>query len=606
MLTGIIGVAAILSATSIDRIRFGGEMHRTNQQLHEFNADILPPPAYLIESYLEATLIARDPASVETRAGRLTALEAAFGERARYWAASDLEPGLRDGLAETVERDGRAFWALVDEELVPAARRGDRVAVDRASRRLADAYAAHRAQIDRLVADAAQYQTALARDAADTLALTTAILVLAGLLIAAGVGAALVLLRRRVIEPLAQTATVMQDMAAGNLDAGVTTDHRNDEVGTMTRAIEVFRASAHAERANAIKQQEIVDALSHSLDRLAVGDLTYRMNGPLPPEYETLRDGFNVSVDRLATMMQQVKASAQGVGTGADEIHYASNDLASRNEQQAASLEETAATMNQVTALVQQSAQSTARVQTAMTQTHQQASDGGEVVRHAVDAMTGIAHSASEIRQIIDVIDAIAFQTNLLALNAGVEAARAGEAGSGFAVVATEVRALAQRSADAARDIKRLILSSSEQVGQGVTLVNETGTLLESILKGLGEVNTQVADIAGTAASQAASLAQINIAFGDVDRVTQQNAAMVEQSTAAARSLANEAAELGRLVDQFRVDQHEAERAGEGLLPRPLHRTAPSVSHAPVMALRHHGSPAPRWEEEEAESWAAF
>jgi methyl-accepting chemotaxis protein len=557
-LTGVIGVAAVLCAYSINTIRFGGEMHRTNQQLHEFNADILPPPAYLLESYLEANLLARDPSSVGEAARKLAALEQAFGQRADYWAASDLEPSLRDDLAETVREDGSAFWALVGDELIPAARRGDRDALDRTLDRLSRVYQAHRARIDTLVADAAAHQSSLADSAATTLAITTAMLVLAGLMVAGGVIAGVTLLRRRVIAPLSETASVMERMAGGDLDAGVTTRHRDDEVGTMTQAIEVFRAAARAEKDNAIKQREVVDALGTSLDKLAEGDFTYRMTTALAAEYETLRRGFNTSIERLAELMLRVRASASGVTIGSDEIHHASSDLAMRNEQQAATLEETAATMNQVTALVQDSAQKAALMQTAMGEAHTRASEGGAVVRRTVEAMAGIEKSAAEIRQIIDVIDGIAFQTNLLALNAGVEAARAGEAGAGFAVVANEVRALAQRSADAARDIQALILASNQQVSQGVKLVDETGTLLQGIVTQIAAVNAQVTEIAQAAGAQAERLVHVNTAVSDMDRVTQQNAAMVEQSTAAARSLAGEASELGELVSQFRLDASAA------------------------------------------------
>lgn len=309
-LTGVIGVAGVLCTYSINEIRFGGEMHRANQQLHEFNADILPPPAYLLESYLEANLLARNPASVGERAEKLAALEEAFAQRAAYWADSDLEPTLREGLADTVSADGTAFWGLVNKELIPAARRGDDAALDRALGRLGGVYQAHRTKIDRLVTNAADHQASLADAAATTLAITTAILVLAGLMIVAGVAAGLMMLRRGVIQPLSHTAAVMERMAAGDLEAGITTDHRNDEVGTMTRAIEVFRGAARAEKDNAVKQQQVVEALGHSLDLLAVGDFTYRMTCELAPEYESLRTGFNTSVERLADMLQQVKATA--------------------------------------------------------------------------------------------------------------------------------------------------------------------------------------------------------------------------------------------------------------------------------------------------------
>jgi methyl-accepting chemotaxis protein len=549
----LIAVAAALAAFAINEIRFGGEMHRTNQQISDFNADILPPPGYLLESYLEATLVARDPASVGARAKRLESLEKDFYTRAEHWAASDLEPALREGFATTVREDGKAFWGLIDGKLIPAARAGDSAGIDRATRELAVVYAAHRKRIDALVTGAADHQAVLADEASTTLLYTTVMLVFAALMICGGVAAMLLMLRNRVIWQLHDTATVMERMAAGDLAAGERATHGNDEIGTMTRAIEVFRKASQSERDNAVAQQQVVTALDTALARLAEGDFTHRITTALAPEYEQLREGFNTSVERLAEMMGKVRNTASGVGTGAREIHMASSDLANRNERQAASLEETAATMNQVTALVQDSAANAARVQAAMADTHEQASQGGDVVRRAVAAMSAIEASSQEIRQVIDVIDGIAFQTNLLALNAGVEAARAGPAGAGFAVVASEVRALAQRSAEAAQGIKTMVSTSSTQVTEGVALVGETGALLEAIVGRVGMVSGEVARIAEGAGVQATNLAQINQAISDMDRVTQQNAAMVEQATAAAQSLSDEAGELGALVSQFRL-----------------------------------------------------
>jgi methyl-accepting chemotaxis protein len=209
--------------------------------------------------------------------------------------------------------------------------------------------------------------------------------------------------------------------------------------------------------------------------------------------------------------------------------------------------------MNQVTAIVRDTAQGAARVQQAIGDAHREATDGGATVRNAIGAMHEIEQGAREITQIINVIDGIAFQTNLLALNAGVEAARAGDAGKGFAVVANEVRALAQRSADAARDIKALITNSTEQVEGGVRLVNETGELLGKIVTSVGEISASVTEIARATESQSVSLEQVNAAIGEMDRMTQQNAAMVEESTAAARSLAEEASTLSEQVTQFRT-----------------------------------------------------
>jgi methyl-accepting chemotaxis protein len=313
----------------------------------------------------------------------------------------------------------------------------------------------------------------------------------------------------------------------------------------------------------------VVEVLSDAMNRLADGDLTHRITGMPAGEHQRLQEAFNASVGKLEAMIAAVRATAGGVQTGSDEIRAASEDLALRNEQQAASLEETAASVGETVSLTRQAAENAGAARSAIAHTHARATEGGAVVGKAVAAMGAIEQSAREITQIIDVIDGIAFQTNLLALNAGVEAARAGEAGKGFAVVANEVRALAQRSAEAARDIKALIDTSTAHVGDGVSLVGETGTLLAEIVAQVGSVTEQVGAIAETAAQQASNLEQVNAAVGTIDRMTQQNAAMVEQATAATRSLSSEAQRLGELVAQFRVSGTAAGAMPASFAPAP-------------------------------------
>jgi methyl-accepting chemotaxis protein len=372
-----------------------------------------------------------------------------------------------------------------------------------------------------------------------------------------------------------ETVVRMEGLAAGDLTSPVRRIDHTDCVGRLTKAMDTFRANAlRLQEAEADQSGRVVETLTDALDRLAEGDLTHRIAGMPPGEHERLGEAFNASVAKLETMIGAVRATAGGVRTGSDEIRAASEDLALRNEQQAASLEETAASVGTTVALTRQSADSASAAKSAIAQTHARATEGGAVVGKAVAAMGAIEQSAKEITQIIDVIDGIAFQTNLLALNAGVEAARAGEAGKGFAVVANEVRALAQRSAEAARDIKALIDKSTAHVGDGVSLVGETGTLLAEIVSQVGAVTSQVSEIAETAAAQASNLEQVNSAVGTIDRMTQQNAAMVEQATAATRSLSSEAQRLGELVAQFRV-------SGGGNVGDFAHRAAPPPPPAP-------------------------
>ncbi|KAF5881428.1 PAS domain-containing methyl-accepting chemotaxis protein [Rhizobium sp. PEPV16] len=296
-----------------------------------------------------------------------------------------------------------------------------------------------------------------------------------------------------------------------------------------------------------------VDQLAASLTSLSAGDLTQEVATPFIPTLEKLRIDFNAAVSKLRTAMQVVAQNATGIAAGAQQVRSASDDLSKRTEQQAASVEETAAALEQITTTVSDSSNRAQEAGQLVRSTRENAERSGAVVRNAVDAMGKIETSSAEIGNIIGVIDEIAFQTNLLALNAGVEAARAGDAGKGFAVVAQEVRELAQRSAKAAKEIKELISASNEHVKSGVTLVGETGKALEEIVAQVQQVNGNVLAIVESSKEQATGLKEINTAVNTMDQGTQQNAAMVEESTAAAHGLAKEADALFQLLGQFNI-----------------------------------------------------
>jgi methyl-accepting chemotaxis protein len=297
----------------------------------------------------------------------------------------------------------------------------------------------------------------------------------------------------------------------------------------------------------------VIDALGQALMVMTGGDFASRLE-TLPPGYEDLQRDFEAMRVKVSAVLAAVADNARQVDSGAREIRQASDDLARRTEHQAASLEEASAAMTTLATSVEQTALDAGNMHQSVQQAHGDAQKGGAVVNEAVAAMTDIHRSAQEIGTIITVIDAIAFQTNLLALNAGVEAARAGDAGRGFAVVANEVRALAQRSADAALDIKKLIGESSVQVERGVDLVGQTGATFERIVGKVGEIADLASTIASTARVQATQLGELRETVTELDVMTQQNAAMVEQATAAARSLANAADQLNTQVGKFHLD----------------------------------------------------
>lgn len=370
--------------------------------------------------------------------------------------------------------------------------------------------------------------------------------------------------RRLICGPYVTTVVRMEALAAGDLASVIEHKENTDCVGRMTKAMGVFLKNAEDVNLAKATQDTIVSALGEGLGRLAASDLSYRIITPFPADYDRLRDNFNQAMESVATVMSAVADATSGINSGASDIRQASDDLSQRTEQQAASLEETAAAMDEITSTVRQTAAGATRANSVVGEARVEAEQSGEVVRRAVDAMSGIERSSSEISEIITVIDGIAFQTNLLALNAGVEAARAGDAGRGFAVVASEVRALAQRSAEAAKDVKTRILASSVQVEAGVELVSETGKALQRIIVRIGEIDVLVAKITESAEQQSTGLQQVNTAVSEMDGVTQQNAAMVEQATAAARSLSSEADELARQVARFKISDTVSEGSQRG------------------------------------------
>ncbi|WP_343699384.1 methyl-accepting chemotaxis protein [Caulobacter sp.] len=358
----------------------------------------------------------------------------------------------------------------------------------------------------------------------------------------------------------------------------------------MDFAISIYLETIEAERrrleatrqANEQAQMAVVQALGDALDRLAQGDLVGRMNSDVTPEFQKLKDDFNNAVGILEQAMSRVAEATDGIRSGTDEIGVAADDLSRRTEQQAASLEETAAALDEITSTVRRSATGAKQAQDVVAGAKAEAEKSGVVVDQAVAAMGEIETSSRSIGNIIGVIDEIAFQTNLLALNAGVEAARAGEAGRGFAVVAQEVRALAQRSADAAKEIKTLIANSTAQVDRGVGLVGQTGEALRGIVGKVAEIDELIAQISSSAQEQATGLNQVNTAVNQMDQVTQQNAAMVEETTAATHSLKGQASELIKQVSSFRVTASRAApvRAPAAVAARPEPVRAPAPQAA--------------------------
>ena len=386
---------------------------------------------------------------------------------------------------------------------------------------------------------------------------------------------------RALSRSVADLSATMEHLADGELELTIDAETRARELNRMARALLVFqrqaiekldlkgRARAERDLNETARRKAAGDAIEAERDRVCVSfgaalarlagkDLAFRMTEDVPGAYRKLQSDFNQALDEIATALGRVQISAQAIAEGAKEITTASDDLASRTERQAATLEESTASMRDLAGAINSTAQSSINTKDIITLAKSDATASREVVEKTVGAIAGIMDSSQQIARIVGMIDEIAFQTNRLALNAGVEAARAGEAGRGFAVVASEVRGLAQRSADAAKEIKALIHKSSSEVANGVDLVNATGKAFERIQSQISVIDGGIANIAAEAVDQSSTLKRVNTAIGGIDQTTQQNAAMAEQATAACRSLAIESERLAEMVSEFRLatDEH--------------------------------------------------
>ncbi|WP_420005766.1 methyl-accepting chemotaxis protein [Arenibacterium sp. LLYu02] len=368
---------------------------------------------------------------------------------------------------------------------------------------------------------------------------------------------------RGVVRRITSLSTEIEEMARENYSRPIPDQEVGDEIGAISRNLVNLQIQLH-EGADAqsreIKVQEsnakVVKTLSDALMHLAAGDFRNQVMEYFPEEHKKLRYSINDAMVSLNGVVLAVRETADSINRGAKEIAGSADDLSHRTESQAATLEQTAAALEQVTASVRSANEYVQSVENTVGVARTKAEDSTAVVSETINAMTEIEKSSQQIKQIITVIDDIAFQTNLLALNAGVEAARAGEAGRGFAVVASEVRGLAQRSSGAALEIKTLIEKSGQHVGRGVDMVGRTGEALTEISGQVRHIAELVQQISQSSQEQATALSEINTGIAQLDQVTQGNAAMVEENTAAAHMLRSDAEKLSYYVGRFQTQEN--------------------------------------------------
>ncbi|MBB3135439.1 methyl-accepting chemotaxis protein [Rhizobium pisi] len=568
-----------LQQSALERLKVNGPVYEQVVYGKDLVADILPPPLFVVESYMLSFEASKFPELTETNLAKIANLKAAYDDRRADWKTTRLPQALKDELENDVVVKGDVFWDVMNREIIPALNAKNEDKARGAIEQLRVAFHTHQDAVEKLVENSDAFMKDEESNAASEIVSWT---IYAG---AAGFGSfalllvGLYLLRRRAIVPLDGMKAYMGNLAEGDFSTEVPYADRSDEIGAMSKAVAVFRRNA-LERQDAQKRETalrdaeferersqmaekaaeeqtretVIDQLTYGLDQLSHGNLDCRITTPFAAAYEALRAKFNDSMNALSASMAEIAQTSGQVGSSSTNITNAAASLASRTEQQATMLEEAATALKQMNAKTKDASHHAGKATGMMAETRTSAEHSAAVVRDAIAAMERIEGSSAQIGDIVNVIDEIAFQTNLLALNAGVEAARAGEAGKGFAVVAQEVRELALRSANAAKEIRALISTSSTQVSTGVELVNRTGKALMEIEGQVEQVSGLIARIASVSSEQATAISEINASVSALDEVTQRNAAMAVETVSACRALGNQTQTLEGVVGRFQIE----------------------------------------------------
>jgi methyl-accepting chemotaxis protein len=542
-----------------------------NTASQEILADVLALETSLLRqnSQLRGFLVTADQSYLKSYYEGRDDYDRASKELETVLAGSPLEEKVRISREETLKwrRDwGDKYVAVVKaggrdaaQEAVRAA--GKKVLVSDAVNPLRDIRDAQHAAIEAQ----SKRQSTVVTMAWVALGLGAAILIGLALVLARG-------LTRSIARPIVDLTKAVTDLSRGANNIDIPGTDRTDELGAMAQAMLVFRDAAQERERTVAEREEAMARIGQQLAAVAQSDLTVRLHG-MPPAFQRLAEDFNMAMERLSGAMGAVNESIGAINLTSSEIEHAMTDLASRSEDQAARLQLSSTTMISLSANIEANASLAVGVSGSMREAREEATSGGEVVGRAIQAMGQIETASGEISEITAMIDNIAFQTNLLALNAGVEAARAGEAGKGFSVVASEVRALSMRATEAASEIKKRVEAVGVHVQTGVSLVHETGSALETIISRVGEVTEAVTRIADAVSEQSIALRNVSETIGAMDKMTQQNAAMVEETNAATKNLNHEARQLASTFAGFRIGE-AGTRAGadgwsSGALPAP-------------------------------------
>ena len=600
-----LGTMLAIGGARINKLKIGGELYGNIVDGKDLVADVLPPPLYLVEAYLNAQRVYQHPDMLEIVEHELQRHQREYQERFAYSKDSSIPESIKSELLDSSENGVDVFWEAIYAKLLPAIKSGDRAAAAEAIDLVEQAFNIHRKNVLLIVNASNAYLKKNESDAIKATEVLMLFLVTMSALICLVLAGLFLALSRGVVTPLTALRQSMSELAAGDFEANIPSKQEIAEIASMARSLLVFcdaglqkakleqhailnrsqseaeRTTREAEKADqALQMSTAVQALGDGLSRLAHGDLMCSIDKPFTANLDRLRSDFNSAIGRLGQLLGVVKTTASTISSNTSDIAKAANHLSMRTGEHVNSLEETAQALNQITSTVNDTAANAVQAQTVVAQAKSVAETGARVVHQAIQAMGKIKKSSQKIDQIVGVMDEIAMQTNILALNASVEAARAGDAGRGFAVVASEVRVLAKRSAESANQIKELIAESTLNVEEGVSLVGKTAEAFDQIEKKVAEGNRAVHRISADTQEQASALQQINASIGLMDDVTQGNSATAQQTTAACERFSRDSAHLHHLVGQFKVREDNNASLREslrGAAPHALRELAAST-----------------------------
>ena len=563
-----LGLYGAVSFKTMNTLKVNGSLYQSIVQGKDLVADILPPPHYIIESYLVGLQLDREaiPANREKLAERLKVLKGEYDERHAFWQNAPLSSEIKRLMMNDAHTNAQGFYAIAFNEFIPALQKDDESAAHAALAKMDQYYNKHRKTIDQVVQLANKENAAGEAHASNEIQKAYWVL---GLIFLASLGICIIasgVVSRSITKPLEDAIDVANAVASGNLTTNIEVASK-DETGQLMQALK-------------------------------------QMN------------------DNLLRVVSQIRTSADTIATASTQIAAGNQDLSSRTEEQASSLQQTASSMEQLTSAVRQNAENANQANHLATTASSVAAKGGEVVSQVVQTMHSINDASMKMADIIGTIDSIAFQTNILALNAAVEAARAGEQGRGFAVVASEVRNLAQRCATAAREIKSLIDDSVGKVEEGSELVSHAGTTMAEIVSSIQRVNAVIGEITIASHEQSDGITQVNLAITQMDQVTQQNAALVEEAAAAAESMQEQSAKLLEEVSAFQTSHHvqqaapslktvksmlmeRGKRKPGAALPVPTHTSA-QAAHIAERPVRRPAPSQPALAFVNSEEWETF